>query len=594
MPVVDADPVSQASRRRRARAIAALGALAAGIVLSLRELADFDLPGHLAFGRLVVEHRGLVRIDELTCTARPVGYAEYISDVFLYGVARGFGPLGLQVLGGVLAVLIAGLLVVASRRGGIIAFAVVALAMMTMQPWLLVRPATASFALLALLLVAMDTHLLGTRRVRLYWLAPLFAAWANIHGFVVIGLAVLLGYAAYTLLCRVAQGRLGALAPKPHGRDASQVAIVAALSLGASMINPAGPRLLTGPLRASRDFGHIAEWATTTLSFLVREAPLAGVVAALSLVALVWGGDPASESRARRLPTLLDIGFVVLAFVLGRSAVRMVPIGAILVTPVIARRLGARLPAGGWHDLAFPFATWFVAPWMLAASPASRGVGFDPAHFSEGSIDYVTSARPSGQMYNSLPLGGWLDWRLFPAYRTFMDNKQVWVEDALLSTYYASESEPHAFDELSSRFDFQWAVVIALEGSTFATPIARSPAWAMVYWDDVSAVYVRTNGPNAKLAGHSYRLLRHLSSPESVFLASLARDDTAKALAEDVLLAESQAPDSPRAAFLAGCGAIARRDEAALHNALEKLNRLAPGHPGVGLLKAGWKKASGD
>ena len=222
----------------------------------------------------------------------------------------------------------------------------------------------------------------------------------------------------------------------------------------------------------------------------------------------------------------------------------------------------------------------------------ARGVGFDPAHFSESAVGYIERAGPLGPMYNTLPLGGWLDWRLFPRYRTFVDHRQAWVHDPdVLATYYASETEPQAFAELSARFDFQWAVVFAAEGRQFGLPIVHSASWTMVYWDDVAAIYVRNDGPNAGIARQGYRALRHLTSPEQMLVASVARDGRAKSLADDARLAEAQAPDSPRAAFFAGCGAIAARDRSALEAAIAKLVRLAPGHAGIDFLRRGWEVA---
>jgi hypothetical protein len=76
-----------------------------------------------------------------------------------------------------------------------------------------------------------------------------------------------------------------------------------------------------------------------------------------------------------------------------------------------------------------------------------------------------------------------------------------------------------------------------------------------------------------------------------VFRSSLARDRAAKELAQDAHLAESQAPSSARAAFLAGCGAIAEGDRTGLEAAISKLERLSPGHPGIALLRGGWDAA---
>ena len=543
-------------------------------------------------GRLVVAHRTLLRIDELSFTARPVQHVEYVSDVFLFGVMRWFGPLGLQVLGALLAVAIASLLCKARPGKPYLAMAVSALAIATIHPWLLVRPATVSFALIAVVLAELHAESLSPRGARIFWLVPLFCVWANVHGFVLIGLMLVVGHALYTLVCRVAGGRLGELAPAAEGRRLGRAASVAALSLVAATGNQAGVGLLTAPLRASRDFGHIEEWATTTIAFLVRDAPLVGVFALLTLVAIAMRPPEGAPSKEWTSPSLFDLGLVALALVLGRSAVRMLPVAVILVAPVVIGRLGAWAPRTPSLDIALALSTWVVAPAMLFASPAARGVGFDSAHFSEGAIDYVQSARPAGHMFNSLPLGGWLDWRLFPAYQTFVDHRQGWVHiPALLAQYYASEAAPEPFAQLAEQFNFEWAFVFAAEGARYGLPIAHSPSWAMVYWDDATAIYVRAAGPNAKLARHGFRLMRHLTHPEDVLSASIPRDQTARTLALDGLLAKAQAPDSPRATFLAGCAAIAQRDRRGLDAALLGLSRLAPGHPGLAALREAWDLA---
>ena len=572
--------------------VVGLGTVAATVVLALRKLADFDLPGHLAVGRLVATTHGRLRVDDLSYTHRPIQNVEYVSDVILYFTSRLGGPFALQVLGAFLALGIATCLVASTKRAGWVAVPVVALTIAAVQPWLLVRPATASFLLLAILFVAIFRSRVGTSRTSIVGVTLLFALWSNVHGFVLVGLAVIAGYTLYSFVCRIARGRLGGLAPESHGRDATRVAAATLGAAAGSMCNQAGIGLLTAPLRASNDFGHITEWETTTFAFLVREAPLVLVVVVIAIAALALGGDAASPAQTRSSPTLLDLGLVALALVLGRSAVRMLPVACILIAPVVIRRIAGRLPDTSRLSLVAAVSACLVAPWMFLASPAQAGVGFDATHFSERATDYIVATKPTGNMYNSLPLGGWLDWKLYPAFRTFVDHRQGWVHDpAVLKEYYASETDAAAFARLATEFKFEWAVVFAAEGSELGVPIAHSPSWAMVYWDDATAIYVRTEGPNAPTARHGYRLMRHLTAPGDVLMASVRRDEMARRLALDGRLAKRQAPDSPRATFLAGCAAIALDDRASLDVAVADLALIRPGHPGLEMLRAGWDAA---
>ncbi len=537
--------------------------------------------------------RQLLRVDDLSYTHRPVQAVEYVSDLVLYLVMRAAGPLGLQVVGALLTVGTALALLGCQRRASWIAVPVITLAIATTQAWLLVRPATASFCLLAALLSLLLRNVPWSPR-RVLGVALLFVLWSNVHGFVVIGLAVLAGRALCALVARIARGQLGGLAPREDGTNAVPLALVLLLSILGAACNQAGFLLLLGPLRAANDFGRITEWQTTSWAFLVDNVPLALPILALALAALALGGDPESESTSRALPSLFDIGLVTMAALLARSAVRMIPIATILVTPTILRRLGARLSRmerAPWTH-AFALAPWLLVPWLVISSRTARGVGFDPAHFSEPAIDFVRASRTSGNMYDSLPLGGWLDWKLYPEHRTFVDHRQGWVHDPdLLRRYYASEEDPVVFDALAREYDFTWAVIIAAEGNHFGGPIARSPRWAMVFWDDSTAIYVRANGPNARLARSGYRLMRHLTLPEDILASSIRRDPEAVLLAADAKLAKKQDPTSPRAIFLTGCAAIALADHAGLDAALRELSTVRPGHAGIAALQAGWDQA---
>jgi hypothetical protein len=99
-------------------------------------------------------------------------------------------------------------------------------------------------------------------------------------------------------------------------------------------------------------------------------------------------------------------------------------------------------------------------------------------------------------------------------------------------------------------------------------------------------VYVKTVGPNAELARAGYRVLRHLTPPPLVLQAAVDRSISPADLGHDGALALEQAPDSPRAAFLAACGAIALRDAPRFASARARLAKLAPGHPSLNALDA--------
>ena len=571
----------------------ATGLVVVAVALGMRRLGDFDLPWHLAFGRIVVSTRSLPRIDDLAYTHRPIDYAEFISDVLLFLVVRTAGPLGLQVFGALAGASIGLLLWLTVRRFACAAPIVVAAALAAMSPWLIVRPATLSFVLLALLGLIIDLHRRTKDQPRarrlLLSLIPLQLLWANVHGFAIVGLAIIIAYVAYRAAATLLSRRLPLLFPANDAKDSTFGLAVGLACIGATMVNMAGPAFLTGPIRAANDFSSVTEWASTTPSFLIRTHPATLPLAALLLTALAWGREPSSN---RRVPPAFDLFLVAAAAILGASAVRLLPLAAILIIPLVARRLRSLLPATPIANIASSLTITLAGLFVLLHPGTSRGMGFETFHFPEGAVQYIRATAPKGPMWNFEPFGGYLAWRLHPDYRVLVDGRTGWVHNPyVVRQVTRSEYDPQVLHDLVEQFGIQWAVSRAAEGEPFGSALASSQTWQMVYWDDASAVYVLRNGANDALAKDGYRVLRHLTAPEQLLSMAVSDRHRADALAYDGQLAARQAPESPRAAFVEACGALAVRDEPAMRRALERLERLAPGHPAIGVLSATWPQA---
>ena len=582
------DGLERSALPRSALVVWTLGVVATGVAVSVRKLGDFDLPWHLAFGRLIASTNAIPRVDDLAYTHRPIEYAEFLADLLLYGLMRFAGPLGLQVLGGVLTMLV---LWVLSRelRTGPAGLLVAASAVAAAGAWFIVRPATLSFVLVAWTAAALESHrsnpLSRSGRAMLASLVPVHLLWANLHGFVVVGLTVVVAYLLYRIACAAGRGRLPKLLPKADATDLRWTSGVAVGVLGASMLNLAGPKLLIGPLRAIPDVGRVTEWEPTTLGFLLHHEPVALVYAILLVALLVLGRAPAAKHRT---PSAWEFGIVLMGLVLASSAVRLVAVAAILTGPMAARRLAGMLPSTRLTWLTSSLAPMLLALWMLMRPGTTLGVGFEPDHFPEPAVQFVRDHKVAGPMWNSSVYGGYLSWRLYPEHRVLIDGRTGWVhEPRVVALASRSERDPQAFRTLDREFRFEWAICRAFEGEVFGAPLAADDGWTMVFWDDVSAVYVRRKGINRALASSGYRVLRHRTPPpEVVRLAVLG--ERVSDLTHDAELAVKQAPESPRAAFVEACAAIAQRDEDGFSRALKRVEKLSPRAEPVRVLEQTW------
>ena len=567
------------------------GCAAVTAALAARRLGDFDLPWHLAHGRIVASTGTVPAIDDLAYTNQPIQYSEFVADTLLYETIHWMGPLGLQVLRGILLAATLTMLAWGQRRGptGPI---VASFAMAAASAWFVTRPATFSFVLLAITTVAIERHRSAPQSIQgrgaLLLLIPLHLVWANVHGFVVVGLTLVVGYALYRAACSLARGSLDRWLPASDAGQLRWAGGAACGSLVATLINNGGAKLLTAPLRIGQDVGRVTEWAPTTWSFVTQREPAVGLLAVVVLVALLFGRDPKTRNR---LPALWDLAVLTLAVYLALSAVRLIAVGVIVAAPWAIRRLSKAIPSSSVTRAAASLCPWLLGIWLCLRPGVSFGVGFEPDHFPEAAVGFIQDQHPQGRMWNSSVYGGYLSWRLYPEYRVLIDGRTSWVHDPrIVKLAYQSEQEPEAFTGLVSEFDIEWAICRSVEGEPFGVPLAASPDWTMVFWDDVSAVYVSTKGRNAKLADEGYRLLRHMT-PMSVVLSLALRAERVRDLTYDAKLAESQAPYSARAAFLSASAALGRRDEARFGEALRRVRTLSELDGPVMALEASWKRA---
>jgi hypothetical protein len=230
----------------------------------------------------------------------------------LPGVAWLFGALYL--------VFVLVVLGVCRARGQALPAAVLtALVVLAAMPTLSARPQVVSLVLLAVTVHAwLRTWEDGRPR---WWLVPLTWVWATAHGLwstgVLLGVVCVLGL----LLDRRVRGR-GALA----------VAAVPVLCLVASALTPVGPRLLLAQLAVSERTSMIPEWGPTSF----RTVPAFVVALMVAALVVLWtrGG---AVPWTHLLLLLTGAGWALLV-------VRMVPLGAVVLAPLLASAIQAASP----------------------------------------------------------------------------------------------------------------------------------------------------------------------------------------------------------------------------------------------------------
>jgi hypothetical protein len=445
--------------------------------LSLATLFKIDNPDvwfHLAAGETFWRLHGLIPREVLTYCIQGRNWQafEWLHQVVLYGLYR-LG--GFRALAAAKALLVSCIALISLSLGrrvcGSLSIAALATVGLINQcrVFFVERPQLWDYFFVVCIVYCIHSYF---TRGDLRWLLPFPAGealWANAHGG-----ASFLGLAILGL----------AILSKRDGR----LAAISALCGAATLVNPWGFHVYTHAwnLLHMPILSHFSDWQKPGLGD--------GVFVALwitSVIGAVLG------MRRERFLSLVVIFFSLLSLQAYRHVpflcLSSIPLTALLFKTVcepLTRRIGdpwktaAVLLAGSLLLSRIGYQMWFDDfHW--------RRVGIGPGIESrvESATAFILNNHLHGRMFNTLGLGGLLEWRLWPEERTFMDGRaQVEFGPELIQrTAYWDKGDNWRILDERYRFDYVVVPTLAKEPGD----LTNSRDWALVFWDDNTLIYVR-------------------------------------------------------------------------------------------------------
>lgn len=483
-------------------------------------LGDSDTGWHIRNGEQILRTWTLPRSDYFSYTAHGKEWFawEWLADVIMGSAHRLAGLNGVVFLGQLLFALTFTLLFSWTLRKGsnlFVSIVCCGLATLASSVHWLARPHL--FTMLILLVWYMLVERLQTEGSgRWMWNLPLIMwFWTNLHGGFVVGLVLLLIYAFGNLL---AGFTLKDATTKKADYDRAKLFGRVTLICGAaSLINPYGPKLYQHIFHSYVTSGFLVDIVTEFMSPNFHMPPVKYFELLLLGTILIFGVS------YRRL-TFTELGLLVFWTHLALFSARHIPLYTLIVAPILSRHLSLYLQSvmsdsavpswvargaaavsrysGNFVNLENQFRrhlspVLFVL--IVAAICLNDGrlfgkkvlnADFPKQNFPVDAARFIEGRGLKGNAYTMDQWGGYLIYRLFPTYKTFLDGRSDMYGEELIKEYLKLLNAEYEWKQLVEKYRIEW--VLLPVKNPLASVLKESSQWRVIYDDQVSIIFVKT------------------------------------------------------------------------------------------------------
>lgn len=464
------------------------------VALFSRTVADNDLWGYLAFGRIFWEEGYFPYRDIFSYT--PVKavwiYHEWLTGVSFYFIYKYAGAAGLQLLRYIIIVVTVALIYeTALKRGGTRLFACIALVpsiLLISFGYVPARAQMFTYLFFILTVYILESAKRGGRRSLLLWLLPVQIMWCNFHGGFVAGLGLIGLYA-------VGEGL--------SGRKYIPIAFAGVLAASLTLINPYGFKY----------------WAYTIDAIFMPRPEIDEWISVLSSIKRGMHGFPIFVFGV--------MSFLALAVCLCRKkrdyTVILVTVATVYIGVIHVRHgiflgliFGAYMPvvfAGYWDAMRekgsffqrrpwFPGAGFFVLLLMvylyinpfqaLMLAPDFKIIA-PQSNFPVGAVKWMMQNHVKGNILPHFDWGEFLIWHCFPACLVAMDGRYETVyQDHLHKEYFDFLWGRPGWKEFLQKYPHD---IVLIKANTRIRDLMQSdPGWRIAYMDRESVLFMRAQG----------------------------------------------------------------------------------------------------
>jgi len=466
------------------------------LAMTARNALDPDLWWHLRTGQWIVETGHVPHSDPFSFTrvGSPWVSHEWLSDVIFFELWKHGGNAALIIFSSIITT--SGFLLLYLRCPGkrLWALAATVLGALTSAPCWGVRPQMFTFTLACLLLWLLDA---GERRPRLlFWIAPLFLLWLNLHAGFALGPALMIAYGVGLIL----EATAGSTTWTQARPIILRLLLLLLICLALVPLNPSGAQLYRYPFDTLRSPGmrsFIVEWFSPDFHQSLYLPFLLTLLLLLTALA-----TSRSLLKGRTLVPLLLTSFAAL------DAVRHIPIFVLVAMPVIVAALpfasesastslqppnSSRFRPLFSGAVVILLAAFALVRWdILVRDQNTR----ESAQYPQKAIAFLQDSGNSPRIFVYYDWGGYAIWHLYPEYRVFVDGRADLYGDDLLSQFKTAIRLRTGWQDVLDRWQVQ--TVLVPPSTALAQALLLDPNWHAAFQDSQAIVLLRTHPPVEK------------------------------------------------------------------------------------------------
>ncbi len=455
-----------------------------------------DLGRHLKTGEIILSTYSVPKINLFSYTYPnfPFINHHWLSEVFYYVLFQKIGFNGLLILNTTLALLSFGLIFFkASKKAGLIPLLFCSLFYI---PILFertdVRPEFFSFLFLSEFIFIL--YKFREKYTRLIFLLPLIELlWVNMHIYFPIGIVITLFFFFDYLFLRKFK----------INKQTLILGSVLILTTLVTLLNPNGLKGALYPLSVFQNYGYSIEENQNIFflwSLVHKQSILFFFIAAPILLASLL----LNFKRVLLVEWLISIFFTILAIL----SIRNFPLFVFATFIPLVRSLSSLKLFTLNKKFRIIILIFLLCVFVFETQQIveKKGFGFGAEKGAKDAADFFIKENLKGPIFNNFDIGSYLDYRLYPKEKVFVDGRpEAYPASFFQDIYIPMQMDKNKFEITDKKYNFNTIFFSHTDqtpwGENFIKLIVQNSKWKMVYLDDFTAIWTKNKDikPNIKI-----------------------------------------------------------------------------------------------